>query len=198
MLQKLLKIFSLLAMCSCASLERSNQSGYSSSNRTGSKLTKRSSLVQSRNFADDKPIDYSLKSRLKQLENGLISRKDLDQYSRALPLFHDESERTEFLEVVGYEDRQKWLAEKKLASRSQSIQSQYSEIVESQDVAVGMPNNLVRKAWGEPEAIDVSGNPSFKNERWRYRRYVSTPEGYKQEKKIVYFEGGRVVGWESE
>jgi len=29
-------------------------------------------------------------------------------------------------------------------------------------------------------------------------RYVATPDGYRSEKRYVYFESGKVVGWETE
>ena len=35
---------------------------------------------------------------------------------------------------------------------------------------------------GDPDKIEVSGNPQFKNERWKYNNYISTKEGYKLEK----------------
>lgn len=61
-----------------------------------------------------------------------------------------------------------------------------------------MPAEYVKKSWGEPVNIEVSGNPIYRNERWQYNKQVATPQGYKQEKRYVYFEGGRVVGWETE
>ena len=165
----------LLFFTACTVLSRSRETGFIETKQSKSK-----------------------QSQTQQLEKGLSSKKELDQYSRALPFFKDESERIEFLEIHGYEARQKWLAEKNLFLRSASIQKLYSEIVDGQDIAIGMPQNLVRKSWGEPDVVEVSGNANFKNERWHYNRYISSANGYKPEKKLVYFEGGRVVGWESE
>jgi hypothetical protein len=99
---------------------------------------------------------------------------------------------------MGFEARQEWLQEKEFSSRSNKAQASMQSVVESNDIALGMPQPLVMKSWGEPESVEVSGNPKLKNERWRYVRYVSTQDGFKPEKKIVYFEGGKVVGWEVE
>lgn len=71
-------------------------------------------------------------------------------------------------------------------------------LVENQDIAIGMTQDLVRKAWGEPESIDVSGNRIYKNEKWKFSRTMTLGDGFKSEKRYVYFEGGRVVGWETE
>jgi hypothetical protein len=72
------------------------------------------------------------------------------------------------------------------------------DLVDAQDIALGMPQALVRQSWGDPDSIDASGNPQFRNERWHYYKFVSSQDGYKPERKTVYFEGGKVVGWEIE
>jgi hypothetical protein len=61
-----------------------------------------------------------------------------------------------------------------------------------------MPQDYVRRSWGEPVNVEISGNPIYKNERWKYQRQVSTAQGFRKETRFVYFEGGRVVGWETE
>ena len=59
-----------------------------------------------------------------------------------------------------------------------------------------MSKQAVRESWGEPEAIEVAGNPVFGNERWRFIEQIASSEGYQTEGRMIYFEGGRVVGWE--
>jgi hypothetical protein len=71
-------------------------------------------------------------------------------------------------------------------------------LMQSQDIAIGMPMDYVVKSWGDPLIREVSGNPLFKNEKWKYSRSISTQDGFKQEKRTVYFEGGKVVGWETD
>jgi len=115
-----------------------------------------------------------------------------------LPWFKNDQERLDFLNQGSFEQKQKWLNEQNFMSRPQQITSEMKELVDAQDITLGMPQSLVKKSWGEPDAVEVSGNPQFRNERWRYNKYVSTNDGYKAEKKSVYFEAGKVVGWEVE
>lgn len=137
-------------------------------------------------------------ARLKTLENRIVSSKELEQYSKALPYMKGDDERIRFLELGGFEERQEWLRAQDFPSRPSDTQSEMKDLVDSQDIALGMPQTLVKRSWGEPESVEVSGNPQFRNERWRYNTYVSTVDGYRIEKKIVYFEAGKVVGWETE
>ncbi|MFN7729645.1 MAG: hypothetical protein ACK5P7_10855 [Bdellovibrio sp.] len=180
------------ALCACGLLERHPESGYS--NRLSPHQLKRSQTISSRE--DSRSIEK--KTRLKQLENSISTKKELEQYSRVLPYLKDEDERIYFLSMPGYEARQKWLKDENINSRTLQAGETYKELIEAQDIGLGMTQNWVRKSWGEPDNIEVSGNPQFRNERWKYNKYVSTPDGYKLEKKIVYFEGGRVVGWDVE
>ncbi len=137
-------------------------------------------------------------ARLKSLENRIVSTKELEQYSKALPYMKADDERIKFLELGGFEERQEWLRAQDFPSRPTETQTEMKDLVDAQDIALGMPQVLVKRSWGEPESVEVSGNPQFRNERWRYNTYVSTTDGYRIEKKIVYFEAGKVVGWEVE
>lgn len=183
----------------CSILDRSPESGYSSgTSRSKSAQIRRSSKTSTFPASGQGEPELSQKTRLKQLENALSTRKETEQYSKALPWFQSDDERVHFLALPGFEARQKWLTEQNFSSRSSSAQTDMKELVEAQDIAIGMAQALVKKSWGEPESIDISGNPQFKNERWHYSKFVSTPDGYKPEKKIVFFEAGKVVGWEVE
>lgn len=55
------------------------------------------------------------------------------------------------------------------------------------DIILGMTKNDVLQNWGQPERRDVAGDPSLENERWAYRKKGSV--------KYIYFESGRVEGW---
>lgn len=183
----------------CSIFGRSPESGYSSGNSRAKSSQKYRSSQNSTSIGSgqDEP-ELSQKTRLKQLENALSTKKETEQYSKALPWFQSDDERVRFLALPGFEARQKWLTEQNFSFRSSTAQADMKELVEAQDIAIGMAQALVKKSWGEPESIDVSGNPQFKNERWHYNKFVSTPDGYKPEKKIVFFEAGKVVGWEVE
>lgn len=190
-----LTILSLTFLSACALMERSSSSGYGSNSTARS--TKRSSKVQN-TMREDSGVNIDQRTRLKQLENSLATKKEVEQYSKSLPWFQDDDERIEFLSLSDFEERQRWLQKKNFSSRSVQVTSSMHDLVEAQDIAVGMPQTLVKKSWGDPDNVEVSGNPQFRNERWRYNRYVSTNDGYKLEKKVVYFEAGKVVGWEIE
>lgn len=62
------------------------------------------------------------------------------------------------------------------------------------DIFLGMPMERVKQAWGTPRRVEVAGNPELLNQRWIY------PDGpferFGSNARIIYFERGRVVGWE--
>ena len=179
-------------LSACAAFDRSPDSGYNA--HMSPTAVKRSHV----DGMGDQGQAIETKTRLKQLENTLQSKKEMEQYSRTLPFLRDDNEKIYFLSLAGYEARQKWLKDEDINSRAQQSVETYRELVEAQDIGLGMTQILVKKSWGEPESVESSGNPQFRNERWHYSKYVSTPDGYKLEKKRVYFEGGRVAGWEVE
>ncbi len=183
----------VLSMISCSSFHRQPGSGYEGN-------TKPKIIVEDGNPTKNSGVlsTSPARVRLKQLENAVRTNKEVEQYSKVLPYLKDETERIEFLELPDYEARQIWLQGKNFVDRSKQTQIAMQPIVESADIAVGMPQVLVKKSWGEPENVEVSGNPQFRNEKWRYSKYVSTAYGYKLEKKHVYFEAGKVVGWETD
>lgn len=193
----ILPIVMFLFATGCSLFERSRDSGYSGGNSKPRTSFSRTSVTADGSSSREQE-NVSQKTRLKQLENSLSTRKETEQYSKALPWFNGDAERIDFLSLPGFEARQKWLSQRDFNSRSALVMHDMKELVEAQDIAVGMPQSLVKQSWGEPESVEVSGNPQFKNERWRYHKYVSTQDGYKPEKKVVYFEGGKVVGWEVE
>lgn len=188
-----ISLVSVLFLAACSSFNRHPGSGYQGDAKPKIIVEETDSSALKQNSSTS-----PTRVRLKQLENAVRTNKEVEQYSKVLPYLKDDEERIEFLELPDYEARQTWLQKKNFASRSKQTQEQMQPLVESQDIAVGMPQVLVKKSWGEPENVEVSGNPQFRNEKWRYSKYVSTPYGYKLEKKHVYFEAGKVVGWETE
>lgn len=189
-------ILSFTFLSACSQLQRSQESGYSNTKKYSP--TKRSSKYVTGEMQDVEPERTPQKTQLKKLENSLNVKKEIEQYSKALPWFYSDQERIDFLTLPDFEARSKWMTSQNFNGRSSLVLSEMKDLVEAKDIAVGMPMALVKESWGNPDAVEVSGNPQFKNERWRYNRYVSSQEGYKAEKKSVYFEGGKVVGWEVE
>lgn len=64
------------------------------------------------------------------------------------------------------------------------------------EITLGMKMSDVISAWGHPGEIEKSGNPIQGNQKWIYldssfSRWSLIPP------RIVYFEKGRVVGWEN-
>lgn len=192
MKRAILCALSLSLGVSCSLPQRSQQSGYDRSGEKVSAETPVSNLDQDQQRALDQ------KMRLRAMESRLQSRQEREQYSKALPWLKNDEEKIELLSQPNLEARQIWLQDKGLWKRSRSVTPEMKELIETGDITLGMPMDYVRKAWGEPQAVEVSGNPIFKNERWKYVRQVSSPDGYKQERRLVYFEGGKVVGWETE
>jgi len=150
-----------------------------------------------RPLSDDEKRQIANRKRLREMERALDSTKERLQYSKVLPWLKNDDEKIELLNIPSVEGRQVWINKNRIWSRAQDLK-EFDDVVESQDIALGMPAEYVKKSWGEPVNIEVSGNPIYRNERWQYNKQIATPQGYKQEKRYVYFEGGRVVGWETE
>ena len=60
-----------------------------------------------------------------------------------------------------------------------------------------MQKEDVKESWGDPDTVEIAGHPRLENERWRFSVPVTTPEGYQIEERLVIFEAGKVVGWQS-
>ena len=182
---KLIYAVALISLVSgCAQIERRQQKENTDSGSTTS------------GGATQTPGVY--KNKIRDLEKNLITQQDKSLYSKLLPWFSSEEEQLSFLRNTDYEDKQKWVMKTRILNRPTELAGRYKRMIDNQDIAIGMPNEIVKKAWGDPQNIESSGNSLFKNEKWRYLRTVSTTDGFKQEKRVVYFEGGRVVGWETD
>lgn len=134
--------------------------------------------------------------KVRGLERTLDSEKERLHYSKVLPYLITDQEKVDYLTNPTLEGRQAWVIRNKIWSRKSD--KDYLDVVDSQDLVLGMNQELVRKSWGEPESVEHSGNPIYKNEKWRYIRDIPSPNGYKRQRRFVFFEGGRVVGWETE
>lgn len=207
---KFLVLVPLLAT-GCANLQRSSNSGYGSSGVSYSDKTDRDpvrdksvrqtayELGKDPNSLSEGDLqDIRERQKVRELERTLSSKKEKEQYSKVLPWLKNDEEKASFLSIPSLEGRQAWINKHQIWDRSQAPQTEMKDLIETQDIAVGMPQDYVKKSWGDPLSVEVSGNPIYKNERWKYQRFSSSPEGYRKETRYVYFEGGRVVGWETE
>ncbi|MFZ3228684.1 MAG: hypothetical protein WA160_00640 [Pseudobdellovibrio sp.] len=148
-------------------------------------------------LTDEEHIMVERRRKVRILERSLDSQKERLNYSKVLPWLENDEEKINYLSIPSIEGRLAWVNKNKIWLRNKNVKD-YQAAVESQDIALGMPADFVKKSWGEPDSIENSGNPIYKNERWKYIKQVSTSNGYHQEKRYVYIEGGRVVGWETE
>lgn len=195
MKKQLLPLFSLLILVACQNLQRSPDSGYGA----GSSRPKTKTVYSNGSLSPADMIqNFSQKQKINYFEKKLKSRSEKEHYSRVLPWFESEDERLSYLILPDLERKESWTQDRSIWHRSGSPTEQALTLIKNQDIAMGMPREYVRRSWGEPQNVDVSGDPLFLNERWKYIRQVSSNQGYKQEKKIVYFEGGKVVGWSTD
>lgn len=139
-----------------------------------------------------------IQHRIRDSERGLKTQREKELYSKLLPWFKDEEEKLEYLSLGSLRERQEWANNKKAWNRARNPNDEMKNLMQNQDIAIGMPMDYVLKSWGDPKVREVSGNPLFKNEKWKYLRSIPTEDGFKQEKRTVYFEGGKVVGWETD
>lgn len=197
----------------CAQFQRSVNSGYSS--QTPKVVTSYSSVETPTSDAETTKVAHELglnpnsmtteeyqavqkRKQLKGLERALDSRQEKEQYSKILPWLTDDQEKIDFLSIQSIEGRQNWINKNNIWARARVPVNRMKELIDAQDISVGMPMEYVRRAWGDPASIEVSGNPVYKNARWKYLRSVPGSDGFHQQKRFVYFEGGRVVGWDTE
>ncbi len=189
----------------CVSLERSVKSGYAHTfddnsyvgpgRRAREVSSVRQELYSEGLWANGDSV--SLRLALKRAEQELVARKEREQYFVNKPYMRNDRERLEFLSLPTYEDRERWLQERGIGPDSDNFPPYVKALIEVNDIAIGFTKKAVRASWGEPELIEVAGNPIYGNERWHYSDYSSSPDGYRSLKRIVYFESGVVVGWES-
>lgn len=148
-------------------------------------------------LTDGDHVMIEKRRKVRNLERSLDSQKERLNYSKVLPWLENDDEKINYLSIPSIEGRQAWVNKNKIWLRNKNLKD-FESAVETQDIVLGMPADFVKRSWGEPDAVENSGNPIYKNERWKYLKQVSTPNGYRQEKRFVYLEGGRVVGWETE
>ena len=201
---------SIVGLSGCAlMMERSGESGYQGADATEPNLgrDRRASeretsmnelgLARTRELSDRESEAVELRSSLRRAERDLVGRREREQYYKNKPYMKSDRERIEFLQLGSYEARQRWLNAKGIQGTSTPHPSEIQSLIEVNDITLGMTRAAVRDSWGEPELVEVAGNPLYGNERWHYSEQTSSTEGYRSQHRMVYFEAGRVSGWES-
>ncbi len=122
-----------------------------------------------------------------------LNKTGRNHYAKAIKVLNDESDRAEFLSRSGVKEQQRFLDAKIKPSDTNLI-----NIAEEGDIAIGMSQDLVRQAWGEPQDKYIAGHSELQNEKWQYNYEIATATGYRTEMRWVTFHEGYVVGWETQ
>jgi outer membrane protein assembly factor BamE (lipoprotein component of BamABCDE complex) len=206
-------IFALTAFASlagCAGIQRSSSSGYNSydsasdapnlgrDRREAEKADAQSELGLSNKQLTDQDTDaVQLRAQVLRAEHDLQGKQEREQYFKNKAYMKNDRDRLAFLNLPSFEARQRWLNGKGIQAGAMQNAPEIQALVDNNDITVGMTKQAVRDSWGEPDLIEVAGNPIYGNERWHFSGQTSSTEGYQTQNRIVYFESGRVVGWES-
>lgn len=151
----------------------------------------------SRELSEAETQDVKARIILKRLEDKLDYSVEKRQYYGYKPFFKSDYDRIQFLRLPNREARERFAQSMNLAAAETNFDRGTLNSIENGDIAKGMVKKAVAQSWGEPEFKEVAGDEVYGNERWHYKKLVSTEEGYKQERRIIYFEAGRVIGWET-
>ena len=139
------------------------------------------------NRAEDLSIMHELRSKevaLSPYQQSLyrVAEQYMDTPSEKIYFLNlSDEEKVEYLDtrsLRNYNSRSSREAHRGLAS----LQPTYSNTLNR-----GMSKDEVVHSWGRPARIDIAGNPSNENERWAF--YGNGGVRY------IYFESGRVEGW---
>lgn len=212
--QKITLSIVAIGLSSCALLDRHRNSGYYGYNST--EPTGSSDFYQQRRDQNEQETKDELgfqptqslnenekmvleqRLQLKRLESSIPTRREKQQYYRYKAFLPGDSARIYFLQIPTIEARERW-ANKMGASdeENQGYSEDMAKLIESNEVIIGMSQKAVTESWGDPDIIEVAGNPIYRNECWKYSKYISSEDGYHREMRLIYFEAGRVVGWET-
>ena len=195
-----------IVFAGCGTMERSHDSGYAfrdeelASNRGRRSMEKDDAAVQlgftSRELTDREAKAVGDRTALNRAEKSLEGKRERDQYFRNKAYFRNDRERVEFLKLDSYEARSRYLNGRGIDGSDTANPPEIQALIDINDITLGMSKSAVRDSWGEPESVEVAGNPIYGNERWHYTEQLPSTEGYTTENRLVYFEGGRVAGWE--
>jgi hypothetical protein len=207
---KLSLIVAMLGLSACATFDRDSRSGYSPVSGDASV----SDFYQERGNRDESDAREELgynnrvltdverakledRLHLRHLESNLTSKRDRKQYYSVRSMMRGDHERINFLDLPNYEAKQKWLQTRGFLKEEETYSDGVAKTIEANDIALGMSHKAVRESWGDPDAVETAGDPLYGYERWNFHRFVAGNDGYQKELRVVYFEGGRVVGWET-
>lgn len=203
----------MTGLSACSLIQRSEQSGYidpatgpstvqnfyqEKSLKRVSEAREQLGISGGRPLTEEEQAAVRARMEVSKLERRLRTESEKKQYYSLKPFFKNDWERAQFLKLPDRETRQRFADSKGIASEESQLDFATNQLVENSDIAKGMSKTAVKQSWGEPDTVEAAGNPVYGNERWIYKKLVSSEEGYKHETRFVYFESGRVIGWETE
>ncbi|MCB0364848.1 MAG: hypothetical protein H6624_17480 [Bdellovibrionaceae bacterium] len=151
-----------------------------------------------RPLGENEQHSLNLRLQLKRMEDEIPTKREKQQYYRYKAFLPGDLARITFLRIPSVEGRERWIQKLGISDDdSNGYSEDMAQIIENNDIVVGMSQKAVTESWGDPDMVEVAGSPVYRNERWKYSKYVSSEDGYRKEMRIIYFEGGRVVGWET-
>lgn len=136
--------------------------------------------------------------KLQQLERQLITQRQKKQYYEHKP-FMTSRQMNEYLTLNSEPQRKSYLIQNNIQSPSmENYPAEISELIEGNEIALGMTKQMVTQSWGEPDQVEYAGNSVYQNEKWSYRTTSPSLNGYVHENRVILFESGRVAGWTKE
>lgn len=206
MIPRTVLIFTLLlALTSCAFLEPSENTSWNedelatyAAHRSG-KLEAYEDLgySPSKRLSDDETEALNVRLQLMRLERSLTSQKAREQYYAFRPYMESDEERVIFLSLPDTQARDRYAMQRGFYYQTNRHSPQEREAISRGDIYIGMTKDGVQQSWGDPILVEIAGNRMLGNERWKFVEYMSTPEGYQKEERVVIFEKGKVAGWQT-
>jgi hypothetical protein len=154
-------------------------------------------LNSSKPLSENETLLLNLRLKLNRMEKNIVTEKEKRQYYFYKPMLKTDSERIRFLSINSIEGRERYANQLDLVKKFNDFNDHTLKLIEENDIAVGMNQQAVKESWGDPDLIEVSGSEVYGNQAWKYTKMVSSNDGYKKETRIIYFESGKVIGWDT-
>ena len=203
-------------MFSCANFQRHENSGYYNARELrglevsgiyNSKAEKETSartvaarelgISSTKGLTASQTAKVAQRATINKLEGNLRSNAERAQYYQTMHLFRDDRDRLAFLSLPSMAERERWVEANQLKKIANQLSEAEKLLVQDNDIAMGMSQKAVRESWGDPSRVETSGAEIYRNEKWTFNMEIPTPNGYVPQQRIVFFEAGRVVGWQS-
>ena len=136
--------------------------------------------------------------RLQKLESQLVTKRQKKLYYDNKP-YMNQRQMFEYLNLNSEAQRKSYLTSQNIhAPKMENYPAELTELIEGNELALGMTKDMVKQSWGEPDTVEYAGNPIYQNEKWSYRTTSPSLNGYVHENRVIIFESGRVAGWTKE